>query len=118
MIRMQIVEWPGANLHRELMAAMRSKSLQTFFLEKRGKKVRHVSLDYPGWMNWNASDGVITCEIISPRKPGSEWRFFHAFLGRLASRYAEDIHSINVQFPSEEAPSQPRRKRTSRRARR
>lgn len=118
MIRMQIVERPGSNLQRELIADMRSGSLQTFFLEKRGRKVRHVSLDYPGWMNWSSSDGVITCEVLSPRKPGSEWRLFHAFLGRLADRYAGGIHSVNVQFlPDEELPA-PKRKRKARRAKR
>ncbi len=111
MIRMQIVEQPGAFLHRELLRAIRTKSLQTFFLEKRGKKVRHVSVDYPGWMNWSSSDGVITCEILSPRKPGTEWRFFHAFLDRLASRYASSVHSISVQFPAGAEPPVRRRRR-------
>jgi hypothetical protein len=50
-------------------------------------------------MNWSIAEGVINCEVISPRKPGREWQFFSAFLGRLADRYPELILAINVQFP-------------------
>jgi hypothetical protein len=81
---------------------MRSGSLSTFKLQKGGRKVVHVSTDYPGWMNWNHFGGVITCEILSPNKPRAEWKLFHAFLGRLADRFAADIHSVHVQFPHAE----------------
>ena len=37
MIQMQIIEQPGAGLHAELVAAMRSGSLQTFFPQETGK---------------------------------------------------------------------------------
>jgi len=50
-------------------------------------------------MNWSVVDGVINCEVISPRKPGREWQLFSAFLGRLADRYADRIRAINIQFP-------------------
>jgi hypothetical protein len=40
MIQMQIIEQPGANLHGELIEAMRSRSFQTFYLKKRGKRDR------------------------------------------------------------------------------
>jgi hypothetical protein len=51
-------------------------------------------------MNWSEADGVINCDVISPKKPGREWQLFSAFLGRLADRYADQIVAINVQFPS------------------
>ena len=76
---------------------MRSGALQTFSTSKRGRKVSHAK--YPGWMNWSISDGVITCEVLSPRKPGDEWKLLHAFLGRLAARFAQSIVAINIQFP-------------------
>ena len=76
---------------------MRSGALQTFSTTKRGRKVSHAK--YPGWMNWSVSDGVITCEVLSPRKPGDEWKLLHAFLGRLAARFAQSIVAINIQFP-------------------
>jgi len=98
---MQIIEQPGAGLHAELVAAMRSGSLQTFFLKKRGKRVMHTTFSTPGWMKWTHEDGVMNCSILSPKKPGMEWKFFGAFLGRLADRFADKIHSINVQFPGE-----------------
>jgi hypothetical protein len=50
-------------------------------------------------MNWSVHDGMINCEVISPRKPGREWQLFSAFLGRLADRYADQIIGINIQFP-------------------
>ncbi|OGP30273.1 MAG: hypothetical protein A2038_15520 [Deltaproteobacteria bacterium GWA2_57_13] len=98
MIRFQIVERTGAHLYRQLIEAMRSGDLRTFYLTGRGRKVSHVNPTYAGWMNWSHTDGVITCEVISPRKPGSEWRLFSAFVGRLADRFAEMIHCVNVQF--------------------
>jgi len=116
MIQMQIIEQPGAGLHAELVAAMRSGSLQTFFLKKRGKRVMHTTLPTPGWMKWTHEDGVMNCSILSPKKPGMEWKFFGAFLGRLADRFADEIHSINVQFPGEPpGPPKPAKKRKTRR---
>jgi hypothetical protein len=99
MIRFQIIERTGAQLQKTLVEAMRSGELRTFIAKKRGRKVQHKNSAYPGWMNWSASDGMISCEILSPNKPGGEWQLFSAFLGRLADRYAERIVAINVQFP-------------------
>ena len=124
MIRFQIIEAPGANLHKALIAAMRDGDLRTFVVKKRGRKVQHKNVSYPGWMNWSAADGVIDCEVKSPNKPGREWQLFSAFLGRLADRYADRIVAINVQFPSaQRAGGKPaihrkRRPRARRRARR
>jgi hypothetical protein len=57
--------------------------------------------------------------VISPHKPGREWQFFSAFLGRLADRYAEDILAINIQFPGATAQASraavKKRRRASRR---
>jgi hypothetical protein len=99
MIRFQIIERPGANLHKTLIDAMRAGVLRTFEATRRGRRIQHKNLSYPGWMNWSVHDGMINCEVISPRKPGREWQFFSAFLGRLADRYADEIIGINVQFP-------------------
>jgi hypothetical protein len=103
MIRFQIIERPGANLHKTLIDAMRTGELRTFEATRRGRRVQHKNLSYPGWMNWSVADGLINCEIISPHKPGREWQLFSAFLGRLADRYADRILAINVQFPGSAA---------------
>ena len=118
MIRFHIVEHPGANLQRQLIAAMRAGGLRTFKALKRGRKIEHIT--YPGWMNWTAADGVISCSVLSPRKPGQEWQLFSAFLGRLAARYAGSIAAIEVQFPDAPAMAvKPRRRRKkARKARR
>ncbi len=118
MIRLQIVEHYGAGLHRKLLDYMRSGSLQTFSSSKRGRKISHVK--YPGWINWSNSDGAITCEVLSPRKPNEEWQLMHAFLGRLAARFAPSIIAINVQFPTDRdsgarAPNKRRSPRTTKR---
>jgi hypothetical protein len=107
MIRFQIIEARGANLYKTLVAAMRHGELRTFLARKRGRKVQHRNVSYPGWMNWSDAGGVINCEVISPKKPGREWQFFSAFLGRLADRYTDQIVAINVQFP----PAESRRRR-------
>jgi hypothetical protein len=99
MIRFQIIERTGANLHKTLVNAMRAGELRTFEATKRGRRIQHKNLSYPGWMTWSVTDGVINCEVISPHKPGREWQLFSAFLGRLADRYADQIVAINVQFP-------------------
>jgi hypothetical protein len=103
MIRFQIIERRGANLHKTLVDAMRTGELRTFEATRRGRKIQHKNLSYPGWMNWSVSDGLINCEVISPHKPGREWQLFSAFLGRLADRYADRIVAINVQFPDSSA---------------
>jgi hypothetical protein len=102
MIRFQIVEHYGAGLHRKLLRYMRSGELQTFSSSKRGRKISHVK--YPGWINWSNCDGAITCEVLSPRRPNEEWQLMHAFLGRLAARFAPSIIAINIQFPMDSEP--------------
>jgi hypothetical protein len=99
MITLQIVEQPKAKLYQQLLRAMREGDLKTFEYQKRGKKVTHTNKSYPGWMNWSSSKGVISCVILSPMKPGHEWRLLSALMGRLADRYSDQIHSVNVQFP-------------------
>ena len=119
MIRFQIFERTGVNLHKTLVDAMRAGELRTFEATKRGRRIQHKNVLYPGWMNWSAHDGMINCEVISPRKPGREWQFFSAFLGRLADRYADQIIGINIQFPAATSESGKRqvkkRRRTARR---
>ncbi len=117
MIRFQIVERAGADLQKTLVHAMRSGELRTFVAKRRGRKIEHKNPAYPGWMNWQVVHGVITCEVISPRKPGGEWHMFSAFLGRLADRYASMIEAINIQFPGV-AGQVRKRRRVRRRARR
>ena len=110
MIRFQIIERTGANLHKTLVEAMRAGELRTFEATRRGRRIQHKNVSYPGWMNWSVLDGVINCEVVSPHKPGREWQFFSAFLGRLADRYADRIVAINVQFPGlARAPGRPAR---------
>lgn len=113
MIRFQIIERPGAELHKLLIDAMRTGELRTFVARKRGRKVLHKNQAYPGWMNWTDANGLISCEVISPHKPGGEWHLFSAFLGRLADRYAEHIVAINIQFPAS-VPPEPRKRRRKR----
>lgn len=104
-IYLQVVERHGSGLFKALQAAMRDGTLQTFFLEKRGTKVVHTNATYPGWMNWSNQHGVITATVLSPKKPGSEWKLLSAFVGRLADRYSDSILSISIQFgpPREKA---------------
>ena len=105
MIRFQIIERTGANLQKTLVDAMRAGELRTFEATRRGRRIQHKNVLYPGWMNWSVHDGMINCEVVSPYKPGREWQFFSAFLGRLADRYADQIVGINVQFPAATAES-------------
>jgi len=105
MIRFQIIERTGANLQKTLVNAMRAGELRTFEATRRGRRIQHKNVLYPGWMNWSVHDGMINCEVVSPYKPGREWQFFSAFLGRLADRFADQIIGINIQFPAAPAES-------------
>ncbi len=111
MIRIQIVERQDAQLLETLKSAIRSGNLRTFALHKHGRKVTHASKDYHGWMNWDSKMGVLTCEILSPQKPGQEWKILSSFVGRLADRYGDRVHSISIQFFDEVGGKQPRGKR-------
>jgi hypothetical protein len=57
MIRFQIFELAGANLHKTLIDAMRTGELRTFEATRRGRRIQHKNLSYPGWMNWSVADG-------------------------------------------------------------
>jgi hypothetical protein len=109
MIRVQIIERPGVDLFRALKTAMRTGDLRTFSLEKRGRKVVHER--YPGWMNWSCGAGAITCEILSPQKPGSEWQILSALVGRLAHKYADRVESVNIQLASPSIERRARRRK-------
>ncbi len=109
MIRLQITEHDGADLHKTLIEAMRTGELRTFKVTRRGRRVEHVR--YPGWVNWTHKAGVIDCDVISPRKPGSEWQLLGALIGRLAHKYPGLVQSIGIHFPGAEAPKPTRRRR-------
>jgi hypothetical protein len=110
MIRLQIVERPGVELFKLLKRAIRSKDLRTFSLEKHGTRVVHIRS--PGHMKWTATDGLIACEIASPKDPGKEWQLLSAVIGRLADRFPAAVEAINIQL---EAPPPPPKKRKRRR---
>jgi hypothetical protein len=110
MIRVQVLERPGAELFVTLKRAMRGGDLRTFSLEKRGSKVVHQR--YPGWMNWSYEHGAITCEILSPRKQAGEWQFLGALVGRLVDKFADRVESIHIQpTPPTNPPSTRKKKR-------
>lgn len=109
MIRMQIVERPGADLFRALKRAIRSKDLRTFALEKHGTRVVHVRS--PGFMNWTSTPGVIACEIRSPKEEGKEWQFLSNLIGRLADRYPALVESVNIQLDAPPLPPAKRKRR-------
>ena len=111
MIRMQIVERGEAKLFSTLKRAIRSKDLRTFSLEKGGKRVVHVRS--PGHMNWITAEGVIACEIRTPRDPGKEWQLLAAVVGRLADRFPALVESINIQLAAP-APPPVKKKRRAR----
>ncbi len=110
MIRLQIVERPGAELFRLLKRAIRSKDLRTFSLEKHGTRVVHIRS--PGHLKWTPTDGLIACEIHSPKDEGKEWQLLSAVIGRLADRFPAVVAAINIQL---EAPPPPPKKRKRRR---
>ncbi len=116
MITLQIIERHGTHLHRALIDAMRSGDLRTFVATKHGRKVTHTNPSYTGWMNWSYAEGVISCAVLSPQKPGSEWKLVSALIGRLADKYPDRIHSIGIQFPDAHPPK-PMGKRRRRRTR-
>ncbi len=112
MIRLQVVERPNARLFSVLKKAIRSKDLRTFTLEKGGKRVVHIRS--PGYMNWTEIEGVIACEIRTPRDEGKEWQLLSAVIGRLADRFPAAVESINIQLaapPPEPVRRKPRKKR-------
>jgi hypothetical protein len=110
MIRMQIVERSGVELFKFLKRAIRSKDLRTFSLEKHGTRVVHIRS--PGHMKWTATDGLIACEIQSPKDPGKEWQLLSAVIGRLTDRFPALVEAINIQL---DAPPPPPKKRKRRR---
>jgi hypothetical protein len=110
MIRLQIVERPGADLFRLLKRAIRSKDLRTFTLERKGARVVHVRS--PGYMNWAPSPGVIACAIKSPKEQGKEWQLLSAVIGRLADRFPAYVAGVNIQLDAPPpAPTKRKRRR-------
>ena len=109
MVRLQIVERPGTRLFSVLKKAIRSKELRTFSLERRGTRVVHVRS--PGFMLWTYAEGVIACEIRTPRDEGKEWQLLSNVVGRLADRFAEAVESINIQLTRPPAPVAKKKRR-------
>src|SRR5262245_52192540 len=107
MIRMQIVERPGARLFSVLKRAIRSKELRTFTLERHGTRVVHIRS--PGYMSWADAEGVVACEIKSPKDEGKEWQLLTNIIGRLADRYPAVVESINIQLAA--PPPEPAKRR-------
>src|SRR5262249_3222862 len=110
MIRLQIVERPGSRLFSVLKKSIRSKDLRTFSLEKAAKRVVHIRS--PGYMNWVEAEGVIACEIRTPKDEGKEWQLLAAVIGRLADRFPGLVESINIQLTA--PPPEPKKRRRRR----
>ena len=110
MVRMQVIERPGSKLFSVLKRAIRSKELRTFSLERRGTRVVHVRS--PGYMSWTYAEGVISCEIRTPRDEGKEWQLLTNVVGRLADRFSELVESVNIQLTA--PPPAPAKKRKRR----
>lgn len=115
MVRLQIVERPGTRLFMVLKKAIRSKELRTFALERKSRRVVHVRA--PGYMSWSYAEGVIACEIRSPKEQGKEWQLLTNVIGRLADRYPALVESINIQLAAPPEPKPRRRRRAKARAR-
>jgi hypothetical protein len=111
MIRMQIVERPGVKLFSVLKRAMRSGDLRTFSLERRGTRVIHVRS--PGFMSWTSTEGIIACEIRTPRDEGKEWQLLSNVIGRLSDRFPDLVESINIQLAA--PPAEPAKKKRKKR---
>jgi hypothetical protein len=111
MIRLQIVERSGAKLFSTLKRAIRSKDLRTFSLEKGGNRVVHIRS--PGFMNWVEVEGVIACEIKTPKDEGKEWQLLAAVIGRLADRFPAAVEGINIQLAA--PPPEPKKRKRRRR---
>ena len=116
MIRMQIVERPGVKLFSVLKRAMRSGDLRTFSLERHGTRVTHVRS--PGFMNWTDAEGIIACEIRSPRDEGKEWQLLSNVVGRLSDRFPDLVESINIQLAAPPVIAPKKKKRKAKAARR
>src|SRR5215468_4118240 len=112
MIRLQIVERPGAELYKLLKRAIRSKDLRTFSLEKHGTRVVHIRS--PGYMKWTATDGLIACEIDSPKEPGKEWQLLSAVIGR----FAAFVDAINIQLDAPPPEKKKKRRKGKKKRRR
>ena len=54
MIRFQIIERAGANLHKTLVDAMRAGELRTFEATRRGRRIQHKNRSCPSWIVLNA----------------------------------------------------------------
>ncbi len=111
MIRLQIVARPGVKLFNLIKRAIRSKDLRTFSLERRGSRVVHVRA--PGFMTWMPAEGVIACEIRTPKDENQEWQLLEKVVGRLAARFPAVVESVHVQL--EAPPPEPAKRRKRRR---
>jgi hypothetical protein len=94
MIKVEVVERRNGKLMAALKGAMRSGSLKTFYLARRGQRVKHRR--YKGMMSWKAGEGVVSCRISGVES----WQFLRAFIGRLSDRFSDRVESVHIEFPA------------------
>lgn len=96
-VRLVITARPGANLKRDLLAAVRARKLRTFEAYDRGHKLRHKQrATHPGYitLEWRAPD--LVAEVRS--RGGGESQLLGSFVSRLHARFGADIESVSLRF--------------------
>lgn len=96
-IRLVATARGGANLKRDLVAAVRAGQLKTFEAYDRGAKLRHKQrVTHPGYikLDWRAPD--LVAEVREPR--GRESQLLGSFVARLYDHFGDRIESVTLRF--------------------
>ncbi len=65
---------------------------------KRQKEGRWKHKKYPGWINWDESQGGVLVAEVKTLDHKAEWQLLQAFIGYLDRHLSEHIESVSITY--------------------
>jgi hypothetical protein len=97
MITVQLFEKPESKVRKAFLDDIRAGEAKTWEAKDRGKKIVHKSPRAPGWITMEGT-GIVNCIVRNPSDPDMEWSILAMFVGLMARRYEDKLHSIQIHF--------------------
>lgn len=68
----------------------------TTLIRQKAGRWKHAK--YPGWINWDESQGGVVVATIQSRVPESEWQLLSSFIGYIDRHFGEEVESIAITY--------------------
>jgi hypothetical protein len=92
---------PRANKNVKLKALLKTTERElrggtTTFVRQKEGRWKHKR--YPGWINWDETQGGVLVAEVKTVDPKAEWQLLQAFIGYLDRHLSDHIESVSITY--------------------